>query len=84
MVHLAIQEADLLIGVGMRFDDRVTGKLSTFAPNAKIVHIDIDPAEISKNVKCRCVVPIWSMSAARKHFCIETARLKSGTSSPKK
>ncbi len=54
--NLAIQEADLLIGVGMRFDDRVTGKLSTFAPHAKIVHIDIDPAEISKNVKC--TVPI--------------------------
>jgi acetolactate synthase-1/2/3 large subunit len=54
--NLAIQESDLLIGVGMRFDDRVTGKLSTFAPHAKIVHIDIDPAEISKNVKC--TVPI--------------------------
>ncbi|HVA93191.1 MAG TPA: biosynthetic-type acetolactate synthase large subunit [Chloroflexota bacterium] len=54
--NLAIQEADLLIGIGMRFDDRVTGKLSTFAPKAKIIHIDIDPAEISKNVKC--TVPI--------------------------
>jgi acetolactate synthase-1/2/3 large subunit len=54
--NLAIQEADLIIGIGMRFDDRVTGKLSTFAPNAKIIHIDIDPAEISKNVKC--AVPI--------------------------
>ncbi len=54
--NLAIQEADLIIGVGMRFDDRVTGKLSTFAPKAKIIHIDIDPAEISKNVKC--TVPI--------------------------
>ena len=46
----AIHEADLLIGVGMRFDDRVTGKLAEFAPNARIVHIDIDPAEIGKNV----------------------------------
>jgi acetolactate synthase I/II/III large subunit len=46
----AIHEADLLIGVGMRFDDRVTGKLSEFAPNARVVHIDIDPAEIGKNV----------------------------------
>jgi acetolactate synthase I/II/III large subunit len=46
----AIHEADLLIGVGMRFDDRVTGKLSEFAPNARVIHIDIDPAEIGKNV----------------------------------
>jgi len=49
--NYAISEADLIIGVGVRFDDRVTGKLETFAPNAKIVHIDIDPAEINKNVK---------------------------------
>lgn len=46
----AIDEADLLIGIGMRFDDRVTGRLSEFAPNAKVIHIDIDPAEIGKNV----------------------------------
>ena len=54
--NLAIQEADLILGIGMRFDDRVTGKLSSFAPKAKIIHIDIDPAEISKNVKA--LVPI--------------------------
>jgi acetolactate synthase-1/2/3 large subunit len=45
----ALQKADLLITLGARFDDRVTGKLSTFAQNAKIIHADIDPAEISKN-----------------------------------
>jgi acetolactate synthase I/II/III large subunit len=45
----ALQKADLLIALGARFDDRVTGKLSTFAPNAKIIHADIDPAEIGKN-----------------------------------
>ncbi|WP_101787892.1 acetolactate synthase large subunit [Nonomuraea indica] len=45
----ALQKADLLIGLGVRFDDRVTGQLSTFAPHAKVVHADIDPAEISKN-----------------------------------
>ena len=45
----ALQKADLLITLGARFDDRVTGKLSTFAPNAKIIHADIDPAEIGKN-----------------------------------
>lgn len=45
----ALQKADLIVALGARFDDRVTGKLSAFAPNAKIVHVDIDPAEISKN-----------------------------------
>ena len=45
---LALQEADLLITLGARFDDRVTGKASLFAPNAKVIHVDIDPAEIGK------------------------------------
>jgi acetolactate synthase-1/2/3 large subunit len=48
--NYAVQECDLLIAIGARFDDRVTGKVKTFAPNAKIIHIDIDPASISKNV----------------------------------
>ena len=48
--NIAIGEADLVIGIGMRFDDRVTGRLKDFASNAKIIHIDIDPAEIGKNV----------------------------------
>ena len=52
----ALQSADLLIALGTRFDDRVTGQLSTFAPNAKVIHADIDPAEISKNR--RADVPI--------------------------
>ena len=52
----AIDQADLLVAVGMRFDDRVTGRLSTFAPGAKVIHIDIDPAEVGKNV--RVEVPI--------------------------
>ena len=50
-VNQAIQESDLLIACGMRFDDRVTGTLATYAPNAKKIHIEIDPAEINKNVK---------------------------------
>ncbi len=50
-VNSAIQEADLILGFGMRFDDRVTGNLATYAPNAKKIHIDIDPAEFNKNVK---------------------------------
>ncbi len=49
-VNRAIQSADLLIALGMRFDDRVTGHVPTFAPYARIVHVDIDPAEIGKNV----------------------------------
>jgi acetolactate synthase-1/2/3 large subunit len=48
--NYAVQHADLLISVGARFDDRVTGKLETFAQNAKIVHIDVDPSNIGKNV----------------------------------
>ena len=47
--NYAVTECDLLIAVGVRFDDRVTGKIETFAPNAAIIHIDIDPAEIGKN-----------------------------------
>jgi acetolactate synthase-1/2/3 large subunit len=50
-VNAAIQRADLLVALGMRFDDRVTGNLKTFAPHAKKIHVEIDPAEINKNVK---------------------------------
>ncbi len=49
--NYALQEADVIFAVGARFDDRVTGKLSAFAPRARIIHADIDPAEIGKNVK---------------------------------
>jgi len=55
--NLAIQDADLLIGIGMRFDDRVTGRLDKYAKQAQVVHLDIDPAEIDKNVKS--TVPVW-------------------------
>jgi acetolactate synthase I/II/III large subunit len=48
--NYAMDEADLICAVGARFDDRITGKLSEFAPRAKFIHIDVDPAEISKNV----------------------------------
>jgi acetolactate synthase I/II/III large subunit len=58
MAHasLAINKADLLISLGMRFDDRVTGRISDFAPNAKVVHFDIDPSEFNKNVKVNAPV----------------------------
>ena len=49
--NYAVQDSDCLIAVGARFDDRVTGDLTSFAPNARIVHVDIDPTSISKNVK---------------------------------
>ncbi len=49
--NMAITESDLLISIGCRFDDRVTGKIDAFAPEAKIIHIDIDPTSISKNIK---------------------------------
>lgn len=54
--NMTVSECDLLIGLGVRFDDRVTGAVEKFAPNAKIIHVDIDPAEIGKNV--RVDVPI--------------------------
>lgn len=56
--NYAIYDCDLLIAVGVRFDDRVTGKIETFAPNAKVIHIDIDPAEIGKNRKMRDVIDV--------------------------
>jgi acetolactate synthase-1/2/3 large subunit len=49
-VNRALEECDLLVNIGARFDDRATGRLNGFAPNAKVVHVDIDPAEIGKNV----------------------------------
>ncbi|MCD5409891.1 MAG: acetolactate synthase large subunit [Methanocellales archaeon] len=49
--NYAMTESDLIIAIGARFDDRVTGKVGSFAPNAKVIHIDIDPAEISKNIE---------------------------------
>lgn len=56
--NYAIHECDLLIAVGVRFDDRVTGKIEAFAPDAKVIHIDIDPAEIGKNRVMKDVVDI--------------------------
>jgi len=53
---LAVDEADLLVALGMRFDDRVTGDLSTYAPKAKVIHVEIDPSEVHKNV--RATVPL--------------------------
>ena len=64
--NMAVSESDLLIAVGVRFDDRVTGKLATFAPQAKVIHIDIDPANIGKNV-----APTLSIAADAKEVLSE-------------
>src|SRR5215475_4640877 len=56
-VNASIQEADLLIALGMRFDDRVTGKLATYAQHARKIHAEIDPSEINKNVKVDVALP---------------------------
>lgn len=64
VANMAMNSADLLIGVGARFDDRVTGKLSTFAPKAKIIHIDIDPTSIRKN-NSRWMCLWWVIAAWR-------------------
>ena len=55
-VNEAIQEADLLLAFGMRFDDRVTGRLALYAPHAKKIHIDIDPSELQKNVRAEVAI----------------------------
>jgi acetolactate synthase-1/2/3 large subunit len=67
---LAIDEADVVIGLGMRFDDRVTGDTSKFAPNAKIVHIEIDPTEINKNIHATAPV-IGDLKCALKYLVPE-------------
>jgi len=69
--NMALTESDLLISVGSRFDDRVTGKLSAFAPQAKIIHIDIDPTSISKNIKVD--IPIVGDAKTVLEQLIETA-----------
>ncbi len=66
--NYAMSEVDLLIAVGARFDDRVTGKLSEFAKGAQVIHIDVDPAEISKNVKAH--IPIVGDAKAVLHSLI--------------
>ena len=63
--NYAIYNCDLLIAIGTRFDDRVTGKIETFAPDADVIHIDVDPAEVSKNRKMREMIDIPIVGDAR-------------------
>ena len=78
--NYAVTHSDLLIGVGARFDDRVTGKLATFARHAKKIHIDMDPAEISKNV----AIDIPIVGDARNVLAGILAELKAMKREPKK
>jgi acetolactate synthase-1/2/3 large subunit len=82
-VNEAIQEADLLLAFGMRFDDRVTGKLASYAPHAKKIHIDIDPSELHKNVRAdvaiagdlRTVLQAWLPAVPGKRHDAWLARI---------
>ena len=73
--NLLTNECDVLIAIGMRFDDRVTGRLDKYAKQAKVIHLDIDPSEIDKNVKA--AVPVWG-------DCKETLPMLTALVSPKK
>ena len=73
--NLLTNECDVLIAIGMRFDDRVTGRLDKYAKQAKVIHLDIDPSEIDKNVKA--TVPVWG-------DCKETLPMLTALVSPKK
>jgi acetolactate synthase-1/2/3 large subunit len=68
--NMAVAECDLLLALGVRFDDRVTGKLATFAPQARVIHVDIDPANIGKNV-----APSLALAADVKHALQEFLHL---------
>lgn len=73
--NVLTNQCDVLIAIGMRFDDRVTGRLDKYAKQAKVIHLDIDPAEIDKNVKT--TVPVWG-------DCKETLPMLTALVSPKK
>jgi acetolactate synthase I/II/III large subunit len=77
-VNRAIQHADVIIGIGLRFDDRVTGNTSAFAPQARIIHIDLDPSEIGKNVPVAVglvgaakEITAWLAEAVEPRDCLE-------------
>ena len=77
--NMAVMDCDLLVGIGVRFDDRVTGIVSQFAPKAKIIHFDVDPAEINKNVAADyriCADLRWSMPLFEKKLAMIADALK--------
>jgi acetolactate synthase-1/2/3 large subunit len=75
--NMAVAECDLLLALGVRFDDRVTGKLATFAPQARVIHVDIDPANIGKNV-----APSLALAADAKQALHEFLRLAAEQNQP--
>jgi acetolactate synthase-1/2/3 large subunit len=75
--NLLTNECDVMIAIGMRFDDRVTGRLDKYAKQAKVVHLDIDPAEIDKNVKA--TVPVWGDCKETLPLLTEAVQKKSHT-----
>jgi acetolactate synthase-1/2/3 large subunit len=76
--NMAICQCDLLIAVGVRFDDRVTGRLNGFAPNAKKIHLDVDPSEVNKNVR----VDLALVGDAKETLCALLAALKRRNATP--
>ncbi|MEE1617131.1 acetolactate synthase large subunit [Brachybacterium sp. J153] len=79
----ALQRADLIVNIGARFDDRVTGRLDSFAPNAAIVHADIDPAEISKNIETDVPIVGQAADVARALTAELRSRLDAAESDPR-
>jgi acetolactate synthase I/II/III large subunit len=81
--NMAMSGADLLIALGVRFDDRVTGRLAAFAPHAKVIHVDIDPAEISKNRNADLPI-VGDLKRVIPKLCANVNEIKSETGNPER
>jgi acetolactate synthase-1/2/3 large subunit len=82
--NMAVSGSDLLLAVGVRFDDRVTGRLDTFATGAEIVHIDVDDSSLSKNVRAHCAIVADAKTALRQMLDALRARSNRATPSPRR
>jgi acetolactate synthase-1/2/3 large subunit len=81
--NMAMSGADLLIALGVRFDDRVTGRLAAFAPHAKIIHVDIDPAEISKNRNADLPI-VGDLKRVLPKLCANVREIRNETGNPER
>lgn len=81
--NMAMSGADLLIALGVRFDDRVTGRLAAFAPHAKIIHVDIDPAEISKNRNADLPI-VGDLKRILPKLCANISEIRTETGNPER
>jgi acetolactate synthase-1/2/3 large subunit len=81
--NMAMSGADLLIALGVRFDDRVTGRLAAFAPHAKIIHVDIDPAEISKNRNADLPI-VGDLKRVLPKLCANISEIRAETGNPER